>query len=212
MQILFSADAVTFSTRTPANMLPEGSFRDSKPPLLRTMDDRPQPCLGAPTLQRHFECLDCQVPVVHRADRPADDEARVEVKDRGQIELAALADHELGGVAHPPLIRRLCCELSIEQIVGDRQVVVAHGRAFEALALPRLQLLFLHQTDHPLAADPLLLLEQVLVDARTAVAALARGKRRLHEDLQLPIPFRVGRFGPVLPAIESTAGDPHAAT
>ena len=60
----------------------------------------------AAALQRHLERLDRQVPIIDRADGPADDEPRVQVEDRGQIQLAALADHELGRVADPSLIRR----------------------------------------------------------------------------------------------------------
>ena len=40
------------------------------------------------------------------ADRPADDEPRVQIEDRGEVQLAALADHELGGVADPAPVRR----------------------------------------------------------------------------------------------------------
>ena len=40
-------------------------------------------------LQRHLERLDRQVPIVHRADGPADDEPREQVEDRGEIQLAA---------------------------------------------------------------------------------------------------------------------------
>jgi hypothetical protein len=64
------------------------------------------------------------VPVIDRADRPADDETRVEIQDVGEIQLTALADHELGGVADPSLIRRGCRELAV-RIRRDRQVVGA---------------------------------------------------------------------------------------
>jgi hypothetical protein len=54
--------------------------------------------------------------VVDRAHRPGDEESREEIENDGQIQLAALADHELGGVADPTLIGCLGGELSIEQI------------------------------------------------------------------------------------------------
>jgi hypothetical protein len=63
------------------------------------------------------------VPVIDRADRPADDETRVEIQDVGEIQLTALADHELGGVADPSLIGAVA--------VNWRSGFVATGRSSE---------------------------------------------------------------------------------
>jgi hypothetical protein len=42
----------------------------------------------------------------------------VQIKDRGQIQLAALADHELRGIAHPALIPRRRPELPGQQMAA----------------------------------------------------------------------------------------------
>jgi hypothetical protein len=56
------------------------------------------------------------VPIIDRTDGPPDDEPGVQVEDRGQIQLGALADDERSRVADPAQIRRLGRELSIQQI------------------------------------------------------------------------------------------------
>ena len=48
------------------------------------------------------------------------------------------------------------------------QRVTAHGRVLEPLTRARLEAIFLHQTGDALAADALVLLNQVLVNAGTA--------------------------------------------
>ena len=65
-------------------------------PLIGMMEE---PRVRAAALERHLERPDRQVSVVDRADRPADDEAQIQIENRRQIEFAALADDELGGVA-----------------------------------------------------------------------------------------------------------------
>jgi hypothetical protein len=98
-----------------------------------------------PSLQR-------EVPVVDRTHGPSHDEPRKQIEDRRQIQLPALADHELGGVADPAPIRRVGRELSVEQIRRDRLIVITHRRALEAFPSPRFQSVFLHQSNHALAA------------------------------------------------------------
>ena len=95
------------------------------------------------------------MPVIDRTDGPADDEAGEQIEDRRQIQLAALADHELGRVADPAPIRRVGRELPIEQIRRDRLVVIAHRRALEPFPGPGFQPVLLHQPNHPFAADAL---------------------------------------------------------
>jgi hypothetical protein len=58
------------------------------------------------------------VPVIDGADRPPNDESGEEVENGGQIQLAALADLELGRVADPPLIRALGGELPVEELAA----------------------------------------------------------------------------------------------
>jgi hypothetical protein len=56
-------------------------------------------------------------------------------------------------------------ELTIQQVGRDRVIVIAHRRAREALANPGFQAFFLHQTHDARAADPDVLLDQILVHA-----------------------------------------------
>src|ERR687895_676856 len=124
-----------------------------------------EPHLWTPAPERHLERFDRQVPVIDRAHGPAHDEPRVQVEDRRQVQLATLADDELGGVADPALIRRVCRELTVEEIARHRLIVITHGRAREPFPDPRPQSVFLHQPDHALATDAFLLLEEILVNA-----------------------------------------------
>jgi hypothetical protein len=78
---------------------------------------------GTSALQRRLKRLEGQVAVIHRAHGQADDEPREQVQDHRQVELAAGPNDKLGRVADPPLIRRLGCELPVEQIVGDGLIV-----------------------------------------------------------------------------------------
>jgi hypothetical protein len=56
--------------------------------------------------------------------------------------------------------------------------MIAHRRDFVPLAHPGFQALFLHQSDHALAAHVLLLLEQILVNARAAPMLLPSNDAR----------------------------------
>src|SRR5882762_8405151 len=98
-------------------------------------------------------------------------------------------------------------ELPIEQIRGDRLVVIAHRGAPEAFPRPGFQAVLLHQPDHPLPTDPLFLLDQILVDPRAAIPLLTRGKRRAHKHAQLPIALSVGRFGSPAPGVIAARRD-----
>jgi hypothetical protein len=60
--------------------------------LVRVME---QARLRASSFQGHVQRAERQVPIVDRAQRPADHESRVEVEDRREIELAARANDEL---------------------------------------------------------------------------------------------------------------------
>ena len=101
-------------------------------------------------------------------------------------------------------------ELPVEQIRRDRLIVIAHRRALEAFPRARLQAVLLHQPNHALAADALVLLEQVLVNARAAVPLLARVERRAHQHAQLPIALGVRRFRPPAPRVVPAGRDPAA--
>jgi hypothetical protein len=142
-----------------------------------------QPGGRAAPLECHAECVQREVAIIDAAHRPADDEPREQIENRRQVQFAALADHEFGGVADPALIRRVGRELPVEDIRRHRVVVIAHRRAREPPADPRLQALFLHQPNDAFAADPHVLLEQVTMNPRAAVPVLARLERRVHQHL-----------------------------
>lgn len=67
-----------------------------------------------------------------------------------------------------------------------------HRRLLDALPDPGLQALFLHQPNHALAADALVLLEQVLVNPRAAVALVTGVERRVHEHRQPAVTRAMG--------------------
>lgn len=85
--------------------------------LIRMME---QTRLRTAALQRHIQRTQGDVPIVHGADGPSDDEAGIEVEDGRQIQLGATADHELGGVADPALIRPVSRKLAGQHVAGDR--------------------------------------------------------------------------------------------
>ena len=134
------------------------------------------------------------------------------MQDRREIELPATADDELRRVADPPLIRRDRLKLPVQEIGRDRLVVITHRRARIALAEPRLQPVFLHQAHDPFAADVLVLRDQVFVNARAAVALLARRKRRPHQHFQPAIVARMPRFRTRAPGVEAASRDVEPAT
>ncbi len=98
--------------------------------LIRVMQ---QAGLGAAALDRHRQGLQGEMPVIHRTDRPADDEARKEIQDGRQREIATAAGHKLRRIADPSLIGSVRRELAGEQIGGDRLVTIAY-RLLEAYA------------------------------------------------------------------------------
>ena len=132
--------------------------------------------------------------IIDRTDRPADQEPRVEVGDRREIELPAAADHKLGRVANPPLVRRVRDEVLHEHIRRDGLVRIAHRRALEAFPHPRREAFHLFQPNHALPTDPVAL---VPVNAGTAVGAATRFMRGPNQHAELPIPLGVRRLGQV---------------
>src|SRR3712207_8239217 len=54
----------------------------------------------------------------------------IQVEDRCQIELRAAADHQLGGVADPPLIRPVGVELAGEHIRSEEHTSELQSRQY----------------------------------------------------------------------------------
>jgi hypothetical protein len=95
-----------------------------------------QPRLGTAPPHGHLERLQRQPPIVDGADGPPGHEPGLEIENHRQIQLGVLADHELGGVAHPALIRCRRREIAVEDIGRDRVVVIAVGGVRKARARP----------------------------------------------------------------------------
>ena len=130
--------------------------------------------LGRPTTrQRHLERLHDEMPVVDGTDGPADEKAREEVEHGRQVEFSATPNHELRRIGDPPLVGRFGDKVLRQHVGRDRLIVVAHRGDFVSLTHPRLEALFLHQTNDPLTTDPFVLLDQVFVNPRTAVPMCA---------------------------------------
>ena len=95
-------------------------------------------------------------------------------QNRREIQLPAAANHELGRVPDPPVVRRVRHEVLREHIRRDRLVMIAHRRTFEAFPHPRRETFHLFQPNHALPTDPMALVPEVTVNAGTAVGAATR--------------------------------------
>src|SRR4029453_7253339 len=76
------------------------------------------------------------------------------------------------------------------------------GRALETFPNAGLQALRLNKPNPRLAADALVLREQVFVNPRAAVALFTGVERGPHEDREGPIPLRARRLWPLAPRVE----------
>jgi len=153
-----------------------------------------QATVRAAPLQRRIECTDRQVPIIDRADRPADHEPREQIQNHREIELAAAADHELRRVADPTPIGGRGMKLLVQEVGRHRLVAIAHRGRLETLARPRLQAVFLHQAHDSLAADADAILDEILPHSRTAVSLAAGFERGAYPHPQLTILQRVRRL------------------
>lgn len=125
--------------------------------------------LRATPPQRHLERPNHELPIVDRGERPPDDETRVQVDDGRQEDAAGLADPQLGGVADPASIGTLGLETARQKVGRNWLAVVSHRRALVPSAHAGHEALLLHQPNHPLAADVLLVGLEVLEDPRATV-------------------------------------------
>ena len=152
--------------------------------------------------QGHPQCLDDEMAIVDGTDGPADEEPRVEVEDRRQVERTTAANDELGRVANPALVRRLGHKVLAKHIRRDGLIMVAHGRTFEAFPHARREPLRPHQPHHPFAADGDALFDQVLVHAGAPIPIATGLMRRADQHAELPVPLCVCRLGPPAPRVE----------
>ena len=106
-----------------------------------------EPRRGLPQRQGPVQGRQRQRSVVARAHRPADDPAREEVDDGGQVD--PLYERPDGGdIGHPDLIGRIGCEITLQQVVRDSLGVFAVRGRFEAPLLARCETVFLHDLRH----------------------------------------------------------------
>ena len=109
------------------------------------------------------------------AHRPAHDLTGEQIEDGGQVQ-PPLIGRDVGDVRQPNLIRPGGQEGLVEQIVGDRQAVIAVGGDDPEAALGhRSDAMAMHQPLDPAAADEASFGAQEGVDARGAVAATVAG-------------------------------------
>ena len=106
--------------------------------------------------------------------RSTDDKAGEQIEYRREVQLAAGPDDKLRGVPDPSLIRPRRLERLLEEIVGDRLVVIADRRVLVPLPHAGLEAVLLHQSHDAFAADANLLLDQVFMHARISSCSAAR--------------------------------------
>ncbi len=114
--------------------------------------------------------------------RPADDLAREQIHDDGQVE-PALPRPNVGDIRDPRLVSPRHRELPLQE-VGDQDGWLADRPAPRAIAVQGAQVIHAHQPGDAVLATGLSGLPQVQEDARGAVDALTRGERRTDQAKQ----------------------------
>jgi len=141
---------------------------------------------------------------------PHHDEPREQIKNRGQIHRAALADDELGRVSDPPLIWPLRRDVRSSRLSATgwswRLIVVTLYR-FRARATRRSS--YINRITR-LRRSPDSCCSTKSSGCGEAIAVLASVERRPHELLQQPILPRQRRFGTPTRGVEPAAGRVHA--
>jgi hypothetical protein len=160
-----------------------------------------QPSAWASATQPHVQRFDGEVPVVHRAQCPANDVPRKEVDDDGQKQ-PRVGDSQLCGIADPTLIRLSRGKVSTQKIRRYRQPVVAVGSVLEAPPLATYEPVFLHQSHDALSADVLvLLLQRAMHPWAAVVGAPFSVVRLMHQQLQSLVFYVVGALRATSPRI-----------
>src|SRR4051794_29798036 len=166
-----------------------------------------QPRRRLPSLQGHPQGVARQLGPQVVGHAPADDLARGQVLDRGEVE-PAFPGRDVAEVGQPDRVRPLGGEVPVEQVRRDRVVVPAVGRARHAAPPARDgETVPTHEPRHPLATDPDALRPRLGVHARAAVGAPA-GLEDRPDPLAHPSVGRVaaGR-SPPQPGVEAAGRD-----
>lgn len=164
-----------------------------------------QSVLGPAMAQGGVERTQHQVPVVDRAERPADDVARVQVEDRSEEAARAVADGDLRRVTHSALVGRVRLELPSEQVGRDRLLVLAHARRAVAPTHAPLEARSAHDPRHPLATHVLTSLREIVVHTRTAVGVATAGVGLAYEHLEMLLTLGPRGLAAPPPCVEAAA-------
>jgi hypothetical protein len=148
----------------------------------------------------HVQCCDDQPGVVMGAHRVAEDPTRVQVDDRGQVELA-LVGADLGHITTPGDIRRRRGEHPLDQVRCGRALTLA-GQAPPAALDPGGQAQLGHELRDRVVGDVPAGLAQLDADARAAVGAARVVEHLPDRDRQSSTPVIAVRWRPITPLVE----------
>ena len=137
--------------------------------LVAMMDDVCRP----PLANRHVHGIDDELRLDVVAHRPTHDAARPSIQDDGQVDEACPGWH-VGDICHPELVRRVCSEVAVNQIVGWPDPVVADRGACSLATADADQSRRFHQPFDPLAADTDAIVSEFCVDPGRAIGLLRR--------------------------------------
>src|SRR4051812_14424012 len=123
-----------------------------------------------PSAYGHQHGVEHQLAVNRRTGRPADDLAREEIHDDGEIE-PALPRPNIGDIRHPGCVRPRDGETPLQQ-VGDQDGGFADRPAPDAIAMERPQIVLAHEACDAMLAAGLSRLAQVEEDPGSAIDAV----------------------------------------
>src|SRR5487761_1606338 len=165
---------------------------------------------GTPGLaaeDRHLESFDHQLGVEGGAHGPADNAAREDVEDDGQVEPAFPGPDE-GDVADVLLIRPGRREVTVHQIGRHGQGGVALGGLSIAASVRAFDSQLVHQAAHPLArAAHVVVVSELVPDSRHSVIAARAGVNGGDERAQSRVFFLTRAFRPGPPGVVAARGD-----
>jgi len=158
-------------------------------------------------LDRHGQGGDGQLLAHVIAHRPAHYLAAEQIEDGGQVQ-PPLIGRDVGDVRQPNLIRPGGQEGLVEQIVGNRQAMIAVGGDDPEAALGhRSNAMAMHQPLDPAAADEAPFRAQGRVDARGAVAAAVTGMDTPDSGQQRPVRRHPRALRAATPSVIAAARD-----
>src|SRR5487761_1023900 len=162
---------------------------------------------GLAAEDRHLESFDHQLGVEGGAHGPADNAAREDVEDDGQVEPAFPGPDE-GDVADVLLIRPGRREVTVHQIGRHGQGGVALGGLSIAAPVRAFDPQLVHQAAHPLAgAADVVVVSELVPDSRHSVIAARADVNDGDERAQSRVFFLTRAFRPGPPGVVAARGD-----